>query len=391
MEPKKKSEFIDYVILLIKWKKLFIILLLTTGIISYLLIYFLINEEFQASATILPIGGSESSGLTGLLKNFKGLPVGIGSESNTDLNLYNSIVYSRTLLEDVIEKFNLTKALEINTSKKGFHETTLKEFRKLISTKVSEDQVYEIKVTLYNPILVADVTNYIVESLNRTIINLQISKSKDNREFLEQRYKDVEDRLRLAEDSLKLFQEKSGLLDAKEQVKGIITAYSELESNLITKQIELSVLEKISSPDMPQIKNLKIQVDELGNKLKDIQNNGNNDGYLLALNSLPEKASVYLRKYREVEINSSILEFLVPLYEQAKFQEHKDIPVLQVIDKAVIPEIKSYPPRVLFALIISLAVCIFAFLLISISENNNWQESAKINWVKHNLFKWRSN
>ncbi|MDR3667488.1 MAG: hypothetical protein P4L35_11655 [Ignavibacteriaceae bacterium] len=391
MEPKKKSEFIDYVILLIKWKKLFIILLLTTGIISYLLIYFLINEEFQASATILPIGGSESSGLTGLLKNFKGLPVGIGSESNTDLNLYNSIVYSRTLLEDVIEKFNLTKALEINTSKKGFHETTLKEFRKLISTKVSEDQVYEIKVTLYNPILVADVTNYIVESLNRTIINLQISKSKDNREFLEQRYKDVEDRLRLAEDSLKLFQEKSGLLDAKEQVKGIITAYSELESNLITKQIELSVLEKISSPDMPQIKNLKIQVDELGNKLKDIQNNGNNDGYLLALNSLPEKASVYLRKYREVEINSSILEFLVPLYEQAKFQEHKDIPVLQVIDKAVIPEIKSYPPRVLFALIISLAVCIFAFLLISISENNNWQESVKINWVKHNLFKWRSN
>jgi tyrosine-protein kinase Etk/Wzc len=391
MEPKKKPGFIDYAILLIKWKKFFIILLLSTGIISYLLIYFFVKEEFQATATVLPVGGTESSGISGLLKNFKGLPIGAGGDRNADLSLYNSIIYSRTLLENVITKFNLIKELEINTSKKGYKELTLKEFRKLIATKVSDDQVYEITVTLFNPVLVTNVTNYIVELLNKTIVSLQISKSKDNREFLEQRYKDIETRLHLAEDSLKLFQEKSGLLDSKEQVKGILSAYSELESSYITKQVELSVMEKISSPDLPQVKNLKLQVDELGQKLKDMQNKGNNDGYLLALNSLPEKASSYIRKYRDVEINSSILEFLVPLYEQAKFQEQKDIPVLQIIDNAVVPEIKSYPPRVLFALIISLAVCIFAFLFISIQENKNWQESDKINWLKHNIFKWRSN
>ena len=391
MEVKKKLEFIDYIIVFIKWKKFFISIFIITSVISYLLIYFFIKEEFEGKATIMPVSSSEVPAISGLLKNIKSLPVsGLGAETNQDMNLYNSIVYSRTFIEELINKFNLHKELEIDTNKIGYREASLKIVRKLILTKISDEEVYEVTVTLNNPALVANVTNYIIDLLNKTIVSLQITKSKNNREFLDQRYKDVQARLHNAEIELRNFQEKSGLLDSKEQIKGILTAYSELDSKYIAQQVELSVMEKISNGDSPQVKNLRTQVDELGKKLNDLQKEGNKDGYLLALKSLPAKATDYLRLYREVEINSSILEFLVPLYEQAKFQEQKDTPVLQVIDRAVVPDKKSYPPRTLFAFVIGLASIIFSYILIVIRGNENWQNSEKINWVKKNLFKWRT-
>ena len=386
-----KLEFIDYIILLIKWKKFLISVFIISAIAAYIVVFFLVKEEYEASATVLPVNTTETTGISGLLKNIKSIPIsGVGGETNQDMNLYNSIVFSRTFIQNVIDKFDLYKHLEIDSSKKGFKDITLKIVRKLIATKISDDQVYTITVTLNDPILVANVTNYVTELLNKTIVNLQITKSKNNREFLDQRYNDVQNRLHIAEDSLRKYQEKSGLLDAKEQVKGILTAYSELDSKYIAQQVELSVMQQISGEESPQVKNLKTQVSELGKKLSDLQKDGNKDGYLLALNSLPAKASNYLRLFREVEVNSTILEFLVPLYEQAKFQEQKDTPILQIIDRAVAPEKKSYPPRTLFALVIGLAVVIFGFIMIVIRENEHWQNSEKIKWVKHNLFRWRT-
>jgi uncharacterized protein involved in exopolysaccharide biosynthesis len=90
-----------------------------------------------------------------------------------------------------------------------------------------------------------------------------------------------------------------------------------------------------------------------------------------------------------VEINSAVLEFLVPLYEQAKFQEEKDIPVLQVLDEAIPPTKKSYPPRTIFTLLISFGAFLFAFFSILAYENGNWVRSEKILYVRRNLFRWK--
>ncbi len=43
----------------------------------------------------------------------------------------------------------------------------------------------------------------------------------------------------------------------------------------------------------------------------------------------------YFRIYREVEIQSKIMEVTLPLFEQAKMEEHKSIPTILVIDEAV--------------------------------------------------------
>jgi len=389
MSEDKKVDLLDYLVILVKWKKTLLIISVITAIVSYLSIYFLIDEQFDSSATIIPVEENSISGVAGFLKN---LPIDIGETSgfsNSEMDMYNTIIYSRTVLEKVIKKFNLINVYELDRSDPEYMEKALKILTDNVSAEVTEDNAYEISVRANTPNNAALITNYLIKLLNERIIELKTSKSSQNRIFLEGRLKEVRLNLKKAEDSLLAYQNKSGMLDAEDQVKGILEAYSKLETELITKQIQLSILRKVMSPDSPKLKSLEVEVEQFEEKMLELKNNGQPNSVLLSMNSLPKKAINYLRLLREVEINNSILEFVMPLYEQAKFDEQKDIPVLQIVDYAVPPVKKSYPPRLIFTLIITFGVFIITFLYIIIKENENLQASNKIIYIKNNLFKWK--
>jgi len=178
------------------------------------------------------------------------------------------------------------------------------------------------------------------------------------------------------------------MFEAKEQTKLIITAFSSVEAELISRQIELSILENTLSKESPQLENLRMEVKEYAIKLDKMKRGGDNNGIILALDSLPMAAKQYVRHFRDVEIYSKILEFLVPMYEQARFDEQKDVPVLQVVDVPVPAEKKSYPPRVIFSLIITLGGLMITFFYILVNENDNWKKNEKIIFIRENLKKW---
>ena len=93
---------------------------------------------------------------------------------------------------------------------------------------------------------------------------------------------------------------------------------------------------------------------------------------------------------REVEIGQSILQFVLPLYEQAKFEEQKDTPILQIIDYAEAPPKKSFPPRALMTLIINFGIFIILTLYIFFKENEVLDGSDKVRFIKKNLFNFKS-
>jgi len=109
---------------------------------------------------------------------------------------------------------------------------------------------------------------------------------------------------------------------------------------------------------------------------------------LLPLKTLPRTAVEYLRRYREVEINNLILEFVTPLYEQAKLDEAKDYPVLQVIDYAIPPAKKSYPPRVLFSLIGALSVTLLVYVFLLIRDALDHTEDQKLKSLLADVRRW---
>ncbi len=390
MNEKNKLRFIDYLVFLVKYKRLILITVFLTGIIGYLTIYFFIDEQFDSKSVIIPAKDEGLGGIGGLLGDLGNLPLGLGDEfSNEEMGMYNTIIYSRTLLEKVIYEFKLIDIYELDKDDPEHMEKAIKILSNNISTIETPNFAYEIEVRSPDPDLSATMNNFIVKEMNNKIVEMKIEKSKNNRIFLEERVAEIKDALSSAEDSLRFYQEKSGMLEAVEQVKEVMGIYGELETELIKKQIEVSILKQIYPSGHPQLEEAELGIKEYSKKIQKLKLEGEDNSLLLSLKSIPEKAVNYFRNFRNVEINSAILQFVLPLYEQAKFEEQKDVPVIQIVDVAVPPAKKSFPPRTIFTLILMFIAFLICFVFILLNENENWQSSDKYKYIRTNLFKWK--
>jgi len=383
----KRVGILDLFVIIIKHKKFFILTLFPTLIISYLLIFFFISPQFDSESLIIPAEDNSISGLAGLFSDLPNLPFGF-SASSPELSLYTTIIYSRTMLEEIVDKYDLINVYKISKSAVDYKEKALETLKDNIKADETENNAYKIKVRTPDANLSAKITNFIVNGLNKKLLQLKVKKSKDNKEFLEERLKEIKDNLKTAEDSLLSYQKKTGLLSVEEQIKQIMNAYTTLESSLLAKEIQVEVLRKIVGEESREFKDAQIQTNEYKAKLELLNKKGSEDGLLLGISSLPDNVLEYFRLMREVEINSKMLQFLLPLYEQARIEEQKKIPLLQIIDYAVPAPKKSFPPRILLTLIITFTVFTFLLLYIAFKENSEVMKSEKVKFITDNLFKW---
>jgi uncharacterized protein involved in exopolysaccharide biosynthesis len=76
--------------------------------------------------------------------------------------------------------------------------------------------------------------------------------------------------------------------------------------------------------------------------------------------------------YRRVRIQETVYELLSQQYEMARIEEAKDTPVVSVLDAPLVPEKKSFPPR----LIVMLVLTFFTFVIASalIITRNLWAQ-----------------
>ena len=201
-----------------------------------------------------------------------------------------------------------------------------------------------------------------------------------------ERYKENIADLKNAEERFRDYQEKYGTIALPEQTTATIGVAAEIKGQIISKEVEVGVLEKYFSNSHFELKRAKIELLELKLKYNDFNKRSNNQALtnihdspndlFLPLDEIPGLALDYVRLYREVTIQEKILEFLLPQYEQAKIQEAKNTPTVQVIDPAVLPEEKAKPKRALIVILAGL----FSLVLSSAAIYSE----AHINYMKVN-------
>ena len=79
-----------------------------------------------------------------------------------------------------------------------------------------------------------------------------------------------------------------------------------------------------------------------------------------SIRNLPLLGVKYADYYRRAKIQETVFELLTQQYELAKVQEAKEIPSVKVLDPAMVPEKKSFPPRLLIVVmgtLLALAAC----------------------------------
>ncbi|MGB9696490.1 MAG: GNVR domain-containing protein [Ignavibacteria bacterium] len=325
-------------------------------------IFFIADPIYLSSATVKT--SAKVSGIASLLGG-AGLQEMGGLEELTgggmmgrELSLYENILLSRRCVEDVIVKFKLNDDWDFK-----YMQDAIKYFREKV-LEIKKDKIagtMDIGVYDKNPQRAKEIAEYLIEKLNTINIELNVQNAKNNREFIEARYKTARDDLKRAEDSLRHFQDIYGI--APDVITKLVAQTEvQLESEIASEEVKLDLLKKIISPDQNEVKLQEEKIALLKKQLNDVKNAPDIDNSLLRLKGKPEVVINYLRLVREVEIQNKILQFLLPVYEQAKIEEKKEMPSVLVLDQPSLPEYKVKPKRVLIISIVTILVFAMSYL-----------------------------
>ncbi|MDZ7725175.1 MAG: Wzz/FepE/Etk N-terminal domain-containing protein [candidate division KSB1 bacterium] len=376
---KKEKKIIDLIYIMMKWRKLIIINLLIVAILAAG-ISLILPHVYKANTTILPPQSDAAPlGLSSLLSNMPMAGLGLGSVSS-EIYQFISILNSRTIMESVIEKYNLVERYKVENI-----EEAIEILRENVSENINDDGTLSVACmvkTNWIPkkgniveaqTIARDMTNLFVQKLDSINKNLKIESAKSNRIFIENRYMQNINELHKAEEQLKAFQNKHKTVAFEQQTHATIAAAAEIKSQIILKEIELNALLKNAGPSNLRVKSVQNQISALKDKLDDFFTD--QDELFVSLGKAPELQIQYARLMRDVMLQQKIMEFILPQYEQAKIQEAKDTPTLQVLDKAVKPIKRSKPHRSIFVIFWSIISIIISIILILTIEYINDQKN----------------
>ncbi|MBU1680162.1 MAG: hypothetical protein KKD86_15160 [Bacteroidetes bacterium] len=240
----------------------------------------------------------------------------------------------------------------------------LKAFYDDISSDPNEYGMIEISIINEDPQISANIANYIVHLVDSVNIKINIERARNNRIFIEKRYSQNVDDLRKSENSLYKFQKKYGIVAVPEQLEVTIKAAAEIEAALFKIEVEAFLALQQFGEHSPQYQGVKAEMELLNKKVQELKNSSDlseHSNILFPFKKMPEIAIGYLRVYREVEIQQSILEIVMPMYEQAKVEEQKSFPTIIIIDEAVPAQLKYSPKR---SVIVVGVLFLLSFLLI---------------------------
>ncbi len=389
----KYVNILDYVYVFSKHKRFVIRLWLGGTVIVFVILFLLMSRWYKSTTSVMPPKQKNVLGLLGsITKQTSSLrSLGLGGTSD-DLAQFETILASRRVREMVVNKFGLMEVYDLDTVEK-----TLKELDSNVEVATGEEDV-SVEIVVYDtsPQRAADMANFFVTSLNDVYLQISVSEAKENKEFLEKRYLQNQMDLRDAEEAFKEFQKKNGAYAVPEQIKVAVQAAADVQSQILMKEVQLGILSRSTSEDNPARQQLMLEISELRKSLSEMKSgkgrSDKEDELFTPFDKVPEIGMEYVRRYRDVEIQNKILEFMLPLYEQAKVEEQRNTPSLLVLDTAV-PAVKASKPKRLILLLLS-STCFLVFGLFGAAlkeylatsrTTRNAEEEGKIAFIKKEL------
>jgi uncharacterized protein involved in exopolysaccharide biosynthesis len=334
------------------------------GILLSTLVALLIPNRYQTTARLMPPDqGSSSMGMAMMAAASGNIGSQIGSSLGSmagDLlgfknssDLFIGILQSRTVLDDIINKFDL---------KKVYSDRRMEDAREDLgkNTSISADRksgIITIQVVDKSPSRAAAMAGEYVYELNQVVTQLNTSSAHRERVFLEDRLSQVKTDLESAEKKFSEFASKNTALDIPAQGKAMIEAAATLQGQLIVAQTELEGLKQVYADGNVRVRSTQARVDELRRQLEknlgstlgapDKSNAQKQASFYPSIRELPALGVGYADLFRNAKIQEVVFQTLTQQYELAKVQEAKETPSVKVLDPPDLPEKRSFPPRLL--------------------------------------------
>lgn len=307
-----------------------ILFIATVGISTLATIVYvlLIPVEYTARATLIPQEAAGSS-LASLAKSvMSGAVSALGPYSlDSETRIQEAVFKSEHLADSVNEKLDLAGRYGIKN-----RERRLRAWSVRFDVRTDKQGFLVIKYRDRDPEFASEVVNTAIEEVDSFNRKLRNTASRRARVFLEGRVAEVDARLEEMEDSLASYQSRHKALAFS------TPADADIGANLISQRIRLEtdilVLQKTVGPQAPALVSKRLEAEAL-------------DKELSRLPQMNAALSTLLRDRRVLEQTYGMLSASL---EEARVQEAKNAPTVNILDPPVVPTEKSWPNRTLTVL-----------------------------------------
>ena len=292
-------------------------------------------QQAQSSlVSMAQLAGVASGGMSGL-----SLLSGFGLRNPSDL--YIGILESRTIADGIIKKFDLKQVY----GDRDFY-AARKHLARNTTISAGKDTLIRIRVEDHDAKRSADLANAYVEELSRQNSTVALTEASQRRLFFETQLAKEKDLLANAEIALRDTQQVTGLVVPTGQAEAIIRSVSQLRAEILSREAQVEAMKLYVADDNPKFQIVKRELGTLQAELAKLERGNHTSGTPeVPTSQLPQAGLEYIRKYRDVKYHEALFEVLSKQYEAARLDEAKAGPMVQVIDKAVVPERRSWPPR----------------------------------------------
>jgi uncharacterized protein involved in exopolysaccharide biosynthesis len=289
---------------------------------------FLIADRFTAATVLLPPG--HQADLSSLVPGIPGgaLSSVLGIDIPKGSDLYIGVLRSATIADSLIRRYDLVRTYGAKDEEK-----TARKLAEHTAITLTTESFIRIAVTEKDKRLAAGLANAYAEQLDLFLRQNTNTSARRRREFLERRLTEARADLVVAENVLRDYQVQKRLPVVGADIERSADTAGELLGQKVSREIELGTLESVSRGPNSRAEELRNEIHQIDSEIMKI----------------PPATTELARRFRDVKTDEKILLVLTEEFERARVMELKDIPTVEIVDRATPPLHKSQPRRGLIA------------------------------------------
>ena len=344
-------DLFDYLALIWKWRRLVFGMAIGSMVVAAV-VSLVMPKIYEATATILPpvqsgqggMGTAAAAAAAAAAVQAQTLGIWFPTTPATPIDLFLAMLNSQTIAAELVKQHNLTAYFESENE-----EEVIKALKGSTKIATTVEKVITVTVEAQNPQLAADLANGFVSELDKLNRSLAVGKASQHRRFIERRLAEGQADLAEAETKLAEFQTRNKAVALPEQASAAIKAAAEVQARISATEVHMEVLQTYLAPENPEMLRLKSEQAELKRQLHLLESGKEGKGMLPgdrlhpAFITVPSLGMEYAKLLRDVKVQEMVFAMLTNQFEQAKIEEMRDTPTVQILDRAKPPARKSKP------------------------------------------------
>jgi tyrosine-protein kinase Etk/Wzc len=327
-DQEDEVHVLDLLKVLIDNIKLLIFLPLMAAMLAYVLVYFFVEPRYTGKVRFIAPQPPQSLGSGALSAlGLQGLAgAGLGQTIRNPAEIYAAFMSSNRLKDVLIERYDL---------KNHYKGQSTEDIRDAVDNAaevmLDKSGMVTVEFTHTNPKTAAAAANTYPEVLQSMLTEYAVNEATLRRTYFAKQIVVMREKVQKQESELKQIGLSTDML--KLDMNSAIGEISNLRASITAQEIRMRALSGYLSPTAPEYRLAQGELSSLRSQLQKAESQQN----------ATDKSSSYPDEYRAYIYNLQLLENLIKQNELAEIDASKESVLVQIVDRAEVPEVKSGP------------------------------------------------